>query len=84
MTYSDKYGTFFGRRDGRGNVAVLHTDDGSAATRLDASVYPLVVSMDAEGNDTATEGDVSARYEHPEGIVLTPGDAAMLGLVVED
>src|SRR5258708_27897008 len=41
MTYSDKYGEFFGRLDERGNVCVLHVEDGLPATRLDASVYPI-------------------------------------------
>jgi hypothetical protein len=69
MGYSDKYGEFFGRTTEAG-VAVLHTADGVPATRLDASVYPV-------GSDT------SARYEHPEGIVLSAGDAASIGLDVE-
>ena len=71
MAYSDKYGSFFGRVTPQGNVAVLHVDDGSAATRLDASVYPV-------------NSELSARYEHAAGITLTTADAAALGLEVEE
>ncbi len=70
MSYSDQYGKFFGRLDGRGNVAVLHVEDGAAATRLDAAVYPI-------------GSQLSARYEHPEGIVLSRADAKSLGLEIE-
>ncbi len=70
MTYSDKHGEFFGRINQDGNVDVLHVADGAAATRLDASVYPV-------------GSDVSARYEHPDGIVLTRDDAAKLGIEIE-
>lgn len=65
--YSDKYGTFFGRKYDNGNVAVFHVEDGASATRLDASVYPVGSA-------------VSARYEHPAGITLTQADARMLGI----
>ena len=68
-TYSDKHGDFFGRINQDGNVDVLHID-GAAATRLDASVYPV-------------GSDVSARYEHPAGIVLTRADADKLGIEIE-
>ena len=71
MDYSDKYGTFFGRLTDEGDVAVCHVSDGSAATRLDASVYPSGSSQ-------------STRYEHPAGIVLSVADAARLGIVIEE
>lgn len=69
-TYTDQHGEFFGRINEDGNVDVLHVEDGSAATRLDASVYPV-------------GSDVSARYEHPAGIVLTRADANRLGIEIE-
>lgn len=69
MPYSDKYGEFFGRFTDDGNVAILHVEDGAPATRLDASVYPVGSA-------------VSARYEHPGGIVLTQTDVATLGIEV--
>jgi hypothetical protein len=69
MAYSDKHGEFFGRK-ADGGVAVLHIADGEAATRLDASVYPV-------------GSELSARYEHPEGIVLSEADAATLGIEIE-
>ena len=71
MTYTDRYGTFFGRLDAEGNVVVLHVEDGLPTTRLDASVYPV-------------GSELSARYEHPEGIVLSQKDAAALGIEIED
>lgn len=69
MAYSDKRGEFFGRFNEDGNVVVLHLT-GEAATRLDASVYPV-------------GSELSTRHEHAEGIVLTPEDAAKIGLEVE-
>lgn len=70
MTYSDKHGTFFGRLTDDESVAILHVEDGAAATRLDASVYPIGSAL-------------SARYEHAEGIVLRRADAENLGVEIE-
>lgn len=70
MAYSDKYGEFFGRMTEEGHVAVLHAPDGEPATRLDTSIYPV-------------GSDVSARYEHPEGIILHLEDAATLDIELE-
>ena len=71
MTYTDKYGTFFGRLTDDGNVAVLRLEDGAPATRLAAaSVWPV-------GSST------SVRFEHPQGIVLSRTDADALGIEVE-
>ena len=69
--YADKYGSFFGRYDDDGNVIVLHIKDGTEATELDASVYPV-------------GSELSARYEHPEGITLRPHDAEKLGIEIEE
>lgn len=69
MSYSDKFGNFFGRVNESGNVAVFH-DSGESATRLDANVYPVGSSL-------------SAKYEHPEGIVITKDDAAKLGIEID-
>jgi len=57
----------FGRINEDGNVAVLHCSDGSVVTRLDATIYPVGSKL-------------SARYEHPQGIVITLEDAARLEL----
>lgn len=70
MTYSDKYGEFFGRLNEDGTVRVLHVAEGEAATRLDANVYPVGSAL-------------SARYEHPAGINLSREDADALGLEIE-
>jgi len=70
MTYSDKYGSFFGRKNSDGNIDVLEVESGLGANRLDANVYPVGSSL-------------SARYDHPEGITLSPEDAAKLGIEVE-
>ena len=50
--------------------AVIFENDGSVATRIDANVYPV-------------GSNCSARYEHPEGIVLTIADAEKLGIEKE-
>ena len=71
MTYRDKYGEFFGRVNHDGDVMVLHVEDGLPATRLDAAVYPIGSAL-------------SARHEHPAGIVLVRADAEDLGIEVED
>lgn len=60
----------FGRVREDGNVAVLYACDGSAVTRLDASVYPVWSSL-------------SVRYGHAQGIVLSRADAALIGLELE-
>jgi hypothetical protein len=69
--YSDKHGEFFGRINELGNVDVLHVEDGAVATRIDANVYPV-------------GSTVSARYEHPTGIVLSRFDAAALGIMIDE
>ncbi len=67
---SGSYGDqLFGRMDRDGNV-VLEDSDGGIVTRIDADVYPV-------------DSKLSAREEHPEGIVLTRLDAARLGVVLE-
>lgn len=70
MAYSDAYGEFFGRMNERGNVDILHVEDGYPATRLDATVYPI-------------GSEVSAKYEHPQGIELSVADAQKLGIEIE-
>jgi len=60
----------FGRINAAGNVDVLMIADGEAVTRIDANVYPV-------------GSQLSARYEHPDGIVLTAADAKSIGLTIE-
>ena len=62
--------SIFGRLDENGNVMVLNAEDGSVVTRIDANVYPV-------------DSELSARYEHPEGIVLTARDAELIGIEIE-
>ena len=69
-TYSDKFGTFFGRRNEDGTVSILHIEDGMAATRLDAKVYPIGSAL-------------GARHEHPDGITLSQADCEALGIAIE-
>ena len=70
-TYADEYGRFFGRIDTDGNVIVLH-ESGERATRLARpGVYPV-------------GSNLGARYEHPEGIIITRDDANKIGLRIED
>ncbi len=61
--------TMFGRINSDGSVDIFD-DNGLPATTIDANVYPV-------------GSDVSTRYEHPEGIVLTREDAAGLGIDLE-
>jgi len=61
---------YFGRINADGDVDLLHTSTGEAVTRLDADVYPVGSSL-------------SARYEHPQGIVLTRADAMRVGIEIE-
>lgn len=60
----------FYRVNDNGDADILNSEDGSRVTRIDASVYP-VGSL------------VSARYEHPEGIVLSINDAEAIGIAAE-
>lgn len=60
----------FYRLDDQGNAVILHAEDGSAVTRIDASVYPIGSSF-------------STRYEHPEGIILSVDDARKLNIPSE-
>lgn len=49
-----------------GNAVVFH-DGGEEVTKIDAGVYPVYSVL-------------SARYEHPCGIVLTVADAERIGI----
>lgn len=60
----------FYRLDENGN-AVIFEDNGDVVTRIDANVYPI-------------NSEFSARYEHPEGIVLEIQDAERLKIKEED
>lgn len=49
-----------------GNAVILWKD-GGAVTRIDANVYPI-------------GSNLSARYEHAAGIILTISDAESIGI----
>jgi hypothetical protein len=71
MSYRDEFGEFFGRLNNDGDVMVLHTSSGENATRLACSyIYPI-------------DSDFSARYDHAEGIIISVGDAKLIGLDIE-
>lgn len=59
----------FYRLDDDGNARIYHAD-GSPVTRIDADVYPV-------------GSNVSARYDHASGIVLTVADARTLRITEE-
>lgn len=59
----------FYRVNENGDAVVFH-DSGEVATKIDASVYPI-------------GSDLSARYEHPSGIVLSVADAEKIGIKAE-
>ena len=60
----------FGRITENGDVAIFNAVDGDVVTKLDANVYPINSSQ-------------SARYEHPDGIVLTKDDTTKLKIQIE-
>ena len=60
----------FYRTDTDGNAVILDREDGEVITRIDADVYPVW-------------SGVSARYELPDGIVLTVTDAQSIGILSE-
>ena len=70
MMEEPKMNERFYRLTETGNAAILDAETGAAITRLDADVYPLGSLL-------------SARYEHPDGIVLTVADARSIGVAPE-
>ncbi len=70
MHYRDEIDEIFGRLNDDGNVMLLYVEDGSDVCQLDENVYPV-------------GSDLSARYNHAEGIVLAPEDAEKLGIEIE-
>lgn len=63
---------FYRRNDnGDGGAVILYVTDGEPVTRIDADVYPV-------------GSELSARYEHADGIVLTVADAESIGIEAED
>jgi len=71
MDYKDEYGKIFGRINEDGNVCMLYVENGDVVTTMDENVYPI-------------DSDISARYEHPRGIVLTLDDAQSIGIEIEN
>ena len=69
-TYRDDIDEMFYRINEDGNAVILYSADGSAVCRLDEDVYPI-------------GSELSARYEHPEGIVLSVSDAKAIGIPEE-
>ena len=66
-----KVNEVFYRADENGNAVILFKEDGEAATRLDVeNIYPV-------------DSGLSAKYEHPEGIVLSMEDAKRLEIESE-
>ena len=62
----------FGRIDDNGNVALFYKEGG--AVTIFESEMPMAWPVDS---------DVSAYYEHPNGIVLEKQDAKKLGIEIE-
>jgi|ETNmetMinimDraft_16_1059900.scaffolds.fasta_scaffold435456_1 hypothetical protein len=61
----------FGRQDSQGNIGLFFIESGEHVTRLDSDgIYPV-------------DADVSTKYEHPGGIIITVGDASRLGIEIE-
>lgn len=68
--YRDSNDVIFGRQNNDGNVELFYEADGAQVTRLDENIYPV-------------DSDLSARYEHPKGIVITLEDSNKLGIEIE-
>lgn len=64
----------FGRKNENGDIDVLYVEDGYPVTRLDEEM-PIVYPINSE---------LSAFYEHPEGITLTLEDAQKIGLEIDE
>lgn len=60
----------FYRVDENGNAQILWKESGECVTRIDANVYPV-------------DSNLSTRYEHPQGIILTIADAEKIGIISE-
>ena len=58
----------FARKNDDGNYEIFE-NDGSAATKINASVYPV-------------GSEFSARYEHADGITLTADDVEKLKIEI--
>lgn len=58
---------FYRLNDNDNGDAVILYDSGEPVTRIDANVYPV-------------DSELSARYEHAQGIVLTVADAEKIGI----
>ena len=56
----------FYRVNENGDAVIFHAS-GECVTKIDANVYPV-------------GSDFSARYEHPNGIILTVLDASKIGI----
>lgn len=52
-----------------GRIAILDASTGEAITRIDADQYPI-------------DSDLSTRYEHPGGIVLSLDTARRAGITI--
>jgi len=70
MAYRDELDTIIGRKNNDGTISLIYSGDGEAVTRINEDVYPVGSAL-------------SARYEHPRGIVLTREDAIKLGIEIE-
>lgn len=63
----------FGRKNKNGDINLLDKD-GYPITRLDDS-YPIIYPVNS---------NLSAYYEHPNGLIITEEDAKKLDLDIED
>jgi len=81
----------FGRQDSQGNVGLFFIESGEHVTRLDSEGQICYFIGKTKGDKFVpplygvypVNADVSTKYEHPEGIVITVDDANRLGIEVE-
>ncbi|MEA1909912.1 MAG: hypothetical protein U9M89_02745 [Patescibacteria group bacterium] len=67
---------YFYRLTDNGNARILHVEDGEAVTRFEEDEYPI----GCQHVYPIIGGELSAGYEHLEGIILTVEDAEFLGI----
>ena len=68
--YSDENGKIYGIENEDKHIVLLYVEDGEEVTRLDENVYTV-------------GSNVSAKYEHPAGIIIRREDAESLGIEIE-
>ena len=70
--YTDKFNEHgvYGQLDENNNVTCLCASEGVPVTKLDANIYPV-------------NSNLSAKYEHAQGITITIDNGNKIGIAIE-